>query len=90
MRYKMADTLVEQEKNFNILKLKKLILLYDSNNITIDGKVSLANTENVAKKLLIPPIFNLNDDSSLQFHQSNDAQWLVVGMRNNIYFHKGW
>ena len=32
------------------LKLKKLILLYDSNNITIDGKVSLANTENVAKK----------------------------------------
>ena len=32
------------------LKLKKLILLYDSNNITIDGKVSIANTENVAKK----------------------------------------
>lgn len=32
------------------LKLKKLILLYDSNNITIDGKVSLANTENTAKK----------------------------------------
>lgn len=32
------------------LKLKKLILLYDSNNITIDGKVSLANTENVSKK----------------------------------------
>lgn len=32
------------------LKLKKLILLYDSNNITIDGKVSLSNTENVAKK----------------------------------------
>lgn len=32
------------------LKLKKLILLYDSNNITIDGKVSLSNTENIAKK----------------------------------------
>lgn len=32
------------------LKLKKLILLYDSNNITIDGKVGLANSENVAKK----------------------------------------
>lgn len=32
------------------LKLKKLILLYDCNNITIDGSVSLANTENVAKK----------------------------------------
>ncbi len=32
------------------LKLKKLILLYDSNNITIDGKVSLANTEDVSKK----------------------------------------
>lgn len=32
------------------LKLKKLILLYDANNITIDGKVSLSNTENIAKK----------------------------------------
>ncbi len=32
------------------LKLKKLILLYDANNITIDGKVELANTENIAKK----------------------------------------
>ncbi len=32
------------------LKLKKLILLYDSNNITIDGNVSISNTENVAKK----------------------------------------
>lgn len=32
------------------LKLKKLILLYDSNNITIDGKVNISNRENVAKK----------------------------------------
>lgn len=32
------------------LKLKKLIILYDSNNITIDGKVGISNTENVAKK----------------------------------------
>ncbi|MBE7075091.1 MAG: transketolase [Clostridiales bacterium] len=32
------------------LNLKKLILLYDSNNITIDGKVELANTEDIAKK----------------------------------------
>ncbi|MBE7082617.1 MAG: transketolase [Clostridiales bacterium] len=32
------------------LKLNKLILLYDANNITIDGKVSIANTEDVAKK----------------------------------------
>ncbi len=32
------------------LKLKKLILLYDANNITIDGKLSISNTENVAKK----------------------------------------
>lgn len=32
------------------LKLKKLILLYDANNITIDGKVNISNTENVAKK----------------------------------------
>ena len=32
------------------LKLKNLILLYDSNNITIDGKVNISNTENVAKK----------------------------------------
>lgn len=32
------------------LKLKKLILLYDSNNVTIDGNVALSNTENVAKK----------------------------------------
>lgn len=32
------------------LKLKKLILLYDANNITIDGSVNISNTENVAKK----------------------------------------
>lgn len=32
------------------LKLKKLILLYDANNITIDGNVNISNTENVAKK----------------------------------------
>ena len=32
------------------LKLKNLILLYDSNNITIDGKVDISNTENIAKK----------------------------------------
>lgn len=32
------------------LKLKKLILLYDSNDVTIDGKVDMANSENVAKK----------------------------------------
>lgn len=32
------------------LKLNKLILLYDSNDVTIDGAVSLANRENVAKK----------------------------------------
>ena len=32
------------------LKLNKLILLYDSNNITIDGKADIANSENVAKK----------------------------------------
>lgn len=32
------------------LKLKKLILLYDANNITIDGKVAIANTEDVSKK----------------------------------------
>ncbi len=32
------------------LKLNKLILLYDYNNITIDGKAEMANSENVAKK----------------------------------------
>ena len=32
------------------LKLKKLILLYDSNNVTIDGPLNLANKENVGKK----------------------------------------
>lgn len=32
------------------LKLNKLILLYDSNDVTIDGSLSLANRENVAKK----------------------------------------
>lgn len=32
------------------LKLNKLILLYDCNNITIDGSLRIANTENVAKK----------------------------------------
>ena len=32
------------------LKLKKLIFLYDSNNVTIDGPLNLANKENVTKK----------------------------------------
>lgn len=32
------------------LNLNRLIILYDSNNITIDGNVRLANSENVAKK----------------------------------------
>lgn len=32
------------------LKLNKLILLYDSNRITIDGKVGLSNSENVKRK----------------------------------------
>lgn len=32
------------------LKLRKLILLYDSNEVTIDGSLNLANKENVAKK----------------------------------------
>ena len=32
------------------LKLNKLIFLYDSNNVTIDGPLNLANKENVAKK----------------------------------------
>lgn len=32
------------------LRLKKLILLYDSNNVTIDGPLHIASRENVAKK----------------------------------------
>ncbi|MEG1752034.1 MAG: transketolase [Clostridia bacterium] len=32
------------------LKLNKLILLYDANNATIDGSLSISNTENTAKK----------------------------------------
>ena len=32
------------------LKLNKLILLYDYNNVTIDGSATLANSENIAKK----------------------------------------
>ena len=32
------------------LKLNKLILLYDSNNVTIDGPLNLTNKENVGKK----------------------------------------
>ncbi len=32
------------------LKLKRLILLYDSNDVTNDGALALANRENVAKK----------------------------------------
>lgn len=34
------------------LKLNKLILLYDSNEVTIDGALSLSNRENVARKFL--------------------------------------
>lgn len=33
------------------LALKKLIVIYDKNNITIDGKLDLANTENIAKRM---------------------------------------
>lgn len=32
------------------LKLNKLILLYDSNDVTMDGSLSISNKENVAKK----------------------------------------
>ncbi len=32
------------------LQLSKLIILYDSNNIQLDGKVSMTNTENVKEK----------------------------------------
>ncbi len=32
------------------LKLNKLILLYDDNNVTIDGNLAIANREDVAKK----------------------------------------
>lgn len=32
------------------LALNKLVILYDDNNITIDGKRELANSENIAKK----------------------------------------
>lgn len=32
------------------LKLNKLILLYDSNDVTIDGSISLSNRENAARK----------------------------------------
>ncbi len=32
------------------LNLNKLILLYDSNDVTMDGSVSLSNRENIAKK----------------------------------------
>ncbi len=32
------------------LKLNKLILLYDYNNVTIDGNADMANSENIAKK----------------------------------------
>ena len=32
------------------LKLNKLILLYDYNNVTIDGNAAMANSENIAKK----------------------------------------
>ena len=34
------------------LQLGKLILLYDSNDVTLDGAVSLTNRENIAKKFL--------------------------------------
>ncbi|XWO13567.1 Transketolase [Candidatus Hepatincola sp. Pdp] len=33
------------------LTLNKLIVIYDKNNITIDGKLELANTENVTKRM---------------------------------------
>lgn len=34
------------------LNLNKLILLYDSNSVTIDGSLDLANKENIAKKFV--------------------------------------
>ena len=33
------------------LKLNKLILLYDDNNITIDGNRTIANNEDVKKEI---------------------------------------
>lgn len=46
----MEGVAVEACSLAGTLKLNKLILLYDDNNITIDGKRTLANAENTAKK----------------------------------------
>lgn len=46
----MEGVAVEACSIAGALKLGKLILLYDDNNITIDGKRTIANTENTAQK----------------------------------------
>ena len=46
----MEGVAVEACSVAGALNLNKLILLYDDNNITIDGKRTIANTENTAKK----------------------------------------
>ena len=46
----MEGVAVEACSLAGTLNLNKLILLYDDNNITIDGKRTIANTENTAKK----------------------------------------
>ena len=46
----MEGVAVEACSLAGALKLNKLVLLYDDNNITIDGKRTLANTENTAQK----------------------------------------
>lgn len=46
----MEGVAVEACSLAGTLKLNKLILLYDDNNITIDGKRTLANGEDTAKK----------------------------------------
>lgn len=53
------------------LKLNKLILLYDANNITIDGDLKVSNTEDVARK------FKSQGWNVIRCHFGNNYQFVT-------------
>ncbi len=55
------------------LKLKKLILFYDNNNVTIDGPLNLENRENVTKKFRAMGWSVINVDNGNSYHACSSA-----------------
>ena len=75
------------------LKLDKLILLYDSNNITIEGETDIAFTEDVRKRfdaygwqtILVEDGTNIDEiDKAIQLGKANQTQPTLIEIKTEI------